>query len=71
MWKPDLAAPFLAVARWHLTSQYGARRNALVACTALAQRRRERDEVEQLFADLNRPSSSVPEDSVGAQQISM
>jgi hypothetical protein len=28
MWKPDVAAPVRALVRWHLTSQYGARRNA-------------------------------------------
>jgi len=47
--------------RWHETSQFGARRNALLACTALAQRRRERDDVEQLLSALERLSSAVPE----------
>jgi len=70
MWKPDLAAPVRALARWHLTSQYGARRNALLACTALAQRRRERDNVEQFLADLRRLRSTLPDDSNGAHRIS-
>jgi hypothetical protein len=69
MWKPDLTAPVRAVARWHETTQYGARRNALLACTALAQRRRERDEVEQLLSDLRRLRSPLPGDAVGPQQI--
>lgn len=33
----------------HLSSQEPARRNALVACTALAERRRERLEVEEFL----------------------
>jgi len=69
MWKLDLAAPVRAVARWHLTSQYGARRNALLACTALAQRRRERDDVEELLADLRGLHSPVSDDSAGPQPI--
>lgn len=39
-----------AVGRWHISSQHRARRNALVAATALAQRRRERLEVEEFLA---------------------
>jgi hypothetical protein len=35
---------------WHVTSQHRARRNALVASTALAQQRRERDDVERFLA---------------------
>jgi hypothetical protein len=69
MWKPDLAAPVRALARWHLTSQYGARRNALRACTALAQRRRERDDVEQFLSDLRRLQSTLPDDTTGPQRI--
>ena len=44
-----LATPaqlFQAVVGWPARSQDAARRNALVACTALAERRREREEVE-------------------------
>jgi len=37
-------------ATWHVASQHHARRNALQASTALAQQRRERDEVEQFLA---------------------
>lgn len=36
--------------QWHLTSQQVARRNALAASVALAQRRRELDEVEAFLA---------------------
>lgn len=40
-----------AAATWHLSSQQGARRNALVAGTALTQRRLERLEVEEFVAE--------------------
>lgn len=40
----------LGLARWHVDSQQTARRNALVACTALAGQRRELDEVEEFLA---------------------
>ncbi|CAB4693899.1 MAG: hypothetical protein F2667_03035 [Actinobacteria bacterium] len=49
-----LAAPFIALGdvaqQWAVQSQQQARRNAMVACTALAQRRAERDEVDDYFA---------------------
>lgn len=38
-----------AAATWHVTSQQQARRNALVASTALTQRRRELIEVEEFL----------------------
>jgi len=65
MWKPDLWRPVREVARWHVTTQFGARHNALLACTALAQRRRERDDVEQFLSRLNPPctltSTALPQ----------
>ena len=36
--------------RWHLTSQQQSRRNALVASTALTERRRELRDVEEFLA---------------------
>lgn len=39
-----------AVTQWHVRSQQVARRNALVACTVLAERRRELVEVEEYLA---------------------
>jgi hypothetical protein len=39
-----------SAASWHVTTQHIARRNALVASTALTQQRRERDDVEQFLA---------------------
>jgi hypothetical protein len=39
-----------AVTQWHVRSQQVARRNALVSCTALAERRRELAEVEDFLA---------------------
>jgi hypothetical protein len=41
-----------AAAQWHVTSQQHARRNALVASTALTARRRELREVEDFLAEL-------------------
>jgi hypothetical protein len=49
-----------AARRWPIDSQLGARRNAMVASTALAQRRAERDEVEAFLAALRRaPEATV------------
>jgi hypothetical protein len=49
LWRPlrDMAA-------WHIQSQIGARRNAQVASTALAQRRRGFGEVEEFLEELAR-----------------
>ena len=49
-----------AARRWPVESQLHARRNALVASTALAQRRAERDEVEELLASLGRTRLPQP-----------
>jgi hypothetical protein len=38
------------VTQWHVRSQQVARRNALVSCTALAERRRELAEVDEFLA---------------------
>jgi hypothetical protein len=54
MWKPDPWTIVRDLARWPVTTQFQARRNALLACTALAQRRRERDEVEE-YLDRMKP----------------
>ena len=42
------------VVRWPVESQQRARRNALIASTALAQRRAELDDVEEFLASLGR-----------------
>jgi N-dimethylarginine dimethylaminohydrolase len=47
-----LRRPVDAVRRWPVDSQLGARRNALIASTALAQRRAELEEVQELLAVL-------------------
>jgi len=39
------------VAKWAVESQQGARRNAMVASTALAARRKERSEVDDFLAE--------------------
>ncbi len=48
-----------AVRRWPVESQQRARRNAMIASTALAQRRAELDDVEEFLAALG--GASVPE----------
>jgi hypothetical protein len=40
------------VQSWSVESQLGARRNAMIASTALAARRAEREDVEEFFAAL-------------------
>lgn len=44
------------VDRWSIEAQLQARRNAMVAATRLAQRRAEREEVEDYFASLATPA---------------
>lgn len=51
------------VRRWPVESQLRARRNAMIASTALAQRRAELDEVEELLATLG----GAPVQEVAAQ----
>lgn len=48
---------FASVTRWSVDSQQRARRNAMIASTALAQRRAELDEVEEFLASLGRGSA--------------
>ncbi|WP_148046792.1 hypothetical protein [Nocardioides pocheonensis] len=55
MWKPDPWMLITGVARWPVTTQVQARRNALLACTVLAQRMRERDEVEEFVGRMSPP----------------
>jgi hypothetical protein len=49
MWKPRLPRQIDRLTTWHVDSQQIARRNALVASTAMAQRRRERLDVEEFL----------------------
>lgn len=58
MRKPDPWAALRDLARWHITTQIGARRNALVAFTELTQRRRERDDAE-LFLSRAQPADTA------------
>jgi hypothetical protein len=53
MRKTDIWTPVRAIARWPITTQVGARRNALVASTALTARRLEREDVERFLRTLN------------------
>ncbi len=48
------AAVQTAVHSWSVDSQQGARRNAMVASTALAARRAEREDVRDFFSSLER-----------------
>ncbi|MBB6626671.1 hypothetical protein H5V45_04975 [Nocardioides sp. KIGAM211] len=52
-----------AVTRWPVESQQRARRNAMIASTALAQRRAEIDDVEEFLASLG----GLPAAEVAAQ----
>lgn len=47
-----------AIRTWPVQSQQHARRNAMIASTALAQRRAELDDVEEFFATLGK--NTVP-----------
>lgn len=49
MWTFRAWRPVVHLAGWHIRSQHEARRNALVASTALAKRRKERIEVEEFL----------------------
>ena len=50
--------PVAAARRWPVESQLRARRNAMVASSALARRRAELDEVEEFLAALGEAPSS-------------
>jgi len=67
MWMPDILKPVHAVIRWPVSTQIGARRNALVASTALARRRRERDEVEEFLRHLHHAPAPAPSRTAAAQ----
>jgi hypothetical protein len=47
-----LRHPFRAVLRWPVDSMQKARRNAMIACTVLAERRAEIEEVERFLASV-------------------
>ena len=56
------------VRRWAVESHQGARRNAMVACTALARVRAEREDVEDFFAEREGRSAAaadVPQPRAG------
>jgi len=48
---------FTLIDRWAIASQQTARRNAMIASTALTQRRSELNEVEEFLASLGESSS--------------
>lgn len=55
------------VSRWPVDSQQRARRNAMIASTALAQRRAENDEVEEFLASLTGSRGETPVTEVAAR----
>ena len=57
------------VLTWPVESQHRARRNALVASTALAGLRQERDEVEEFLAALARRRLPATGGSTGAARV--
>ena len=60
-----------AAANWHVTSQQQARRNALVASTALTARRREQREVDDFLAELDtrRETRTLPAARAAARRV--
>lgn len=56
-----------AAAGWHVTSQQHARLNALVASTALAQRRQELRDVEEFLAEHAARTTSGLRDAAGVR----
>jgi hypothetical protein len=55
------------VQSWSVESQLGARRNAMIASTALAARRAEREDVEEFFAAM-KPREQVLSVAVAAHR---
>jgi len=53
-----LFLPLRAALQWQANSQQHARRNAMIACTSLAQRRAELDDVDRFLAGRLSPQSS-------------
>jgi hypothetical protein len=58
--------PARAIGSWAVSSQQHARRNAMIASTALAQRRAEAAEVEEYLADRAAPPLPAPRTSANA-----
>ncbi len=54
-----------ALTQWPVHSQQGARRNAMIASTALAERRRERLEVEEYLDSLSASRGPTVEVALG------
>jgi hypothetical protein len=66
MWKAIWSWSFGLLDDWSTRSQVGARRNAMVASTALAQRRRDRAEAEKFLADQQVTDRPMTPDHRGA-----
>ena len=63
--------PVRDLAAWPVSSQVGSRRNALVASTHLAQRRREHEETERFLANHGRPPFPHPRANTGGDSAFM
>ena len=69
MRKSGIWTPIRSIGRWPVSTQVGARRNALVASTALASRRREREDVEQFLGTLHQAETRQPDgDAISAAE---
>ena len=66
----SFAPPLIAdaVHRWAVESQQRARRNAMLAATECAQRRAERDEVDEFFAALHAADTEPADTEPAAAQ---
>lgn len=60
MWTRVLWRPVRHLTDWHVHTQIGSRRNALMASTAIAERRKERDEVEAFLSRHGPPRETHP-----------
>ncbi len=60
MWRRALWRPVRYLADWHVHTQIGSRRNALIASTAFAERRKEQDEVEAFLSRHAPPRETHP-----------
>jgi hypothetical protein len=61
VWTPPGLRQLLLLRSLHVRTQHAACRNAMLASTAMAERRRERLEVEEFLRSLDMAASDVPQ----------
>jgi N-dimethylarginine dimethylaminohydrolase len=71
VWRRVFWRPVRHLADWHVNTQIGSRRNALIASTAFAERRKERDEIEAFLSRHRRPRETHPKTPAGDVPASM